>query len=92
MDARKQLLYLLENYYKGNYTTEVFADEFSRIYDQETDYDLLSNKEHELMRELSTITGRFSPFEEDLKIPNAYFNEKDVRQKATEVYLEIIQQ
>lgn len=55
MDARKQLLYLLEHYYKGNYTTEIFADEFSRIYDQETDYNLLSKKEHELMRELSII-------------------------------------
>lgn len=91
MDARKQLLYLLENYYKANYTTDVFADEFSRIYDHETDYDLLSKKEHELMRELSIITGRFSPFDEDLKIPNAYFNEEDVRKKATEVYLKLLE-
>jgi len=92
MDAREQLLYLLEHYYKGNYTTDDFADEFSRIYDHETDYDLLSGKEHELMRELSIITGRFSSFEEDLKIPNAYFNENDVRKKATEVYLKLIKQ
>lgn len=91
MDARKQLLYLLENYYKDNYTTDVFADEFSRIYDHETDYALLSKKEHELMRELSIITSRFSPFDEDLKIPNAYFNEADVRKKATEVYLKLLE-
>lgn len=89
MNAREQLMYLLEKYYEGKYETEIFAEEFSRIYDLETDYSLLSEKEHDLMKELSIVTGRFSPFEEDLKIHNAYFNENDVKTKATDVYLQL---
>jgi len=89
MDAREQLMYLLEKYYMGKYETSTFADEFSRIYDLETDYSQLSNREHELMKGLSIITARFSSNEEDLKIPNAYFSEKEVKQKATKVFLEL---
>lgn len=31
------------------------------------------------------VTSRFSPFEEDLKIPNAFYSEQEVRIKAEEV-------
>ena len=90
MDAREQLIYLLKKYYEGEYETSIFADEFSRIYDLETDYSLLSEQEDQLMGELSEIVGRFSPYEEDLKIPNAYFNEEDVKKKATDVYFQLV--
>jgi len=89
MNAKEQLIYLLKHYHIGNYTTVSFADEFLRIYNVETDYSTLSNGECKLMSELANITGRFSPYEEDLKIPNAYFSENDVRKKATEVYLKL---
>lgn len=35
------------------------------------------------------MTGRYSPFEEDLKIPNAFFNEREVKKEATDVYLRL---
>lgn len=89
MNDREQLLYLIEEYYKGKYSTEAFTDEFNRIYDLEIDYNLLTNKEHKLMKELSIITGRFSSSEEDLKISNAYFSEEDVKNKASEVYFQL---
>ena len=89
MDAKEQLYYLLEHYVTGNYTTDVFTDEFSRIYDLEMDYSLLSSTEYKLMRELSAITGRFSPFEGDIKISNAYFNEEDIKKKAKEVFFKL---
>jgi len=41
------------------------------------------------MKGLSIITARFSSNEEDLKIPNAYFSEKEVKQNATKVFLEL---
>jgi len=91
VDAKKQLYYLLEHYYKGEYTTETFADEFSRIYNLETDYRLLSDIEYKLMNELSDITERFSPFEADFEnYPNVYFSEQDVKNKATEVYQKLV--
>ena len=90
MSEKEQLYYLLKHYYEDDYTTGVFVDEFDRIYNLEVDYTTLSDEENKLMGELSVITGRFSPCEEELKIPNVYFSESDVKQKATEVYLELI--
>ena len=89
MNAKEQLYYLLEHYHIGNYTTDVFADEFSRIYELELDYEALSNREYILMKELSEIAGRFSLPEEDLAIPSAFFGENDVRKKAEEIYLKL---
>jgi len=90
MDDREQLMYLLEHYYKGDYDTNTFTDEFYRIYDLEMDYSLLSEMEHELMRKLSIIVGRYSPYEEDLKGSNLYFSEDDVKNEAANVYLKIL--
>ena len=90
LNPKEQLMYLLEHYYIGNYDTETFADEFHRIYHFEVDDKDLSAKEKNALSELSTIVARFSPFEEDLKIPNMYFSEKDVKEKATEVYLKLV--
>lgn len=92
MEPEKQLIYLLEHYYKGEYTTDIFVDEFYRVYNFEIDDFELSEKESELLSELSVITGRFSSNDEDLKITNMYFCEKDVKEKATSVYLELYQE
>jgi len=89
MDEREQLNYLLEHYYKGNYAIDVFVEEFHRIYNLELDSETIPHEEYSLMGELSVIVGRFSPFEEDLAITNVYFNENDVKKKATEVYLKL---
>ena len=90
MKAKEQLYYLLEHYFKGNYTTETFTDEFSRIYNLETDYRLLSESEHKKFGELAATTNYFSPYEEDLKnCPNLFTSAQDVKRKATEVYLEL---
>jgi hypothetical protein len=89
MNANEQLMYLLEQYHKDNYATDVFADEFSRIYNFEIDDTSLSSEEDMLMKGLSIITGCFSPYEEDLKIPNVFYEEKNVKQKASEIYLKL---
>jgi hypothetical protein len=85
MNDKEKLYYLVREYYFGNYTTEIFCDEFSIQYNTETNYDNLSEKEHKWFRELSIVTERFSPYEEDLKLPNVYFNEKQVKEKTKEV-------
>jgi len=90
LNPKEQLMYLLKHYYMGEYTTIIFVDEFHRIYNFEVTNSDLSQKELELLSELAMMTGRFSFFEEDLKIPNAFFNENDIKQKATAVYVELV--
>ncbi|WP_196595369.1 colicin immunity domain-containing protein [Pectinatus frisingensis] len=85
MTAKEKIYYLITQYKKGKYDTNTFCDQFTVIYDTEVDYDTLSKIENRLFYELSTITSRFSPYEEDLKIPNIYYGEQEVRSKVDEV-------
>lgn len=85
MTAKEKLYYLLNEFQKGKYDTITFCDQFTVIYDTEVDYDTLSKVENELFSDLSTITARFSPYEEDLKIPNIYYSEQEVKSKVDEV-------
>lgn len=83
MTPKEKLYYLLDNYLKGSYETKIFCDQFSITFNIERD-DSLTELEEEIFEELSVITNRFSPYEEDLKIPGAFFNERQVREKAIE--------
>ena len=85
MEAKEKLYYLLTEFQKGKYDTDIFCDQFTIVYDTEMDYGLLSEVENKLFNELSIITARFSPYEEDLKIPNVYYSEKEVKSKVREV-------
>jgi len=89
MKPKEQLMYLLEHYNSGDYAVDVFVNEFYRIFNFEADDSDLSQLEISLFSELSLITGRFSSCEEDLKIPNAYFSETDVKKKAKEIYFKL---
>ena len=85
MNSKEKLYYLLEKYLKGDYSTKLFSELFSDTYNLETDYDSLSVLEREFFSELSIITGRFSPFEDDLKKYDCYYNEEQVKEKVKEV-------
>lgn len=78
MTAREQLWYLVRGVINGSYEVTIFCDEFERIYNFETDNEQLSEQERTMFRSLSKMAGRFSEFEEDLKIPNVYFNKEDI--------------
>ncbi len=86
MSPKGKLYYLLEQYFLNKYTTTVFADEFTVTYDLEVDYESLTEEENALFGELCAMTARFSSDEEELQIPNVYFSEMQVKEKATEVY------
>ncbi len=49
------------------------------------DYETLSNMENKLFSELPPITSRFSPYKEDLKILNVYYDEQEVKSKVDEI-------
>lgn len=85
MEAKEKLIYLVKEYIKGKYDTNTFCDQFTLIYDIETDYELLTEQENELFSQITQYTSRYSQYEEDLRIPNMYYNEKNVFDKVKEV-------
>ena len=91
MNAKEKLYYLLKEFKEGRYDTSTFCDQFTITYDIEVDYAELSTIENKLFGELSMITARYSPFEEDLKIPNVYYDEKKVRSEVEKVLNALIQ-
>lgn len=85
MTAREQLWYLISGVVAGDYEVKTFCDEFYRVYNFETDKTQLTEQEKSEFEELFRMVARFSDFEEDLKIPNMYFGEKEILEKAKEV-------
>lgn len=81
MNEKEQLYYLINGLISGSYRITDFCSEFNRIFNLEIDYDILSKQEDESFSELSTMTGRFSDDEEDLKLPHVYFDEKQIKEK-----------
>lgn len=90
MTSKEKLYYLLLEYQKNKYDTSTFCDQFTIIFDVEIDYDTLSAVENELFNELSTITARFSSNEDDLKIPNMYYSEHEVKLKVNEILRKLL--
>ena len=68
MTARERLWYLINGVINGSYDVRTFCDEFYRIYNFETDYTKLSEKEHFEFKNLFMIIARFSDSEKDIKI------------------------
>ncbi|EAC4235409.1 TPA: hypothetical protein H1558_002242 [Listeria monocytogenes] len=54
-----------------------------KIFDLEIDYDELSKDEYTILGNVSDMAARFSDSEEDLKLPNVYYSEKQVREEVT---------
>ncbi len=78
MSEKEQLYYLIIEVLKGNYEVKTFCNEFTRIFDLEIDYKVLSKVEYECLNELADKAARFSNYEEDLKMPHVYFNEAQI--------------
>ena len=91
MNAKEKLYFLLKEFKEGRYDTSTFCDLFTITYDIEVDYEELSALENKLFGELSVITARYSPFEEDLKIRNVYYDEQKVRSEVERVLNTLIQ-
>lgn len=85
MTDREKLWSLIDALLEGKIKINRFCDDFNRIYNLEIDYNELSDQEHLLFRELNTTAGRFSEYEEDLRIPHVYYSEEEVRAEAAQV-------
>ncbi|BDR59324.1 hypothetical protein XA3_17650 [Xylocopilactobacillus apicola] len=52
----------------------------------EIDYNELSKREYEIFGEISDISARFSDDPEDLKIPNVYYSEEQIRNEVMKMW------
>ncbi|BDR59265.1 hypothetical protein [Xylocopilactobacillus apicola] len=79
MSEKEQLYELLNMLQSRQIGIKDFAKKFVKIFDLEIDYNELSKREYEMFGEISDISARFSDDPEDLKIPNVYYSEKQIR-------------
>ena len=79
------LWYLIYGLFVGSYSIKTFCSEFTRIYNLEIDYGDLTNDENKEFGDLCEMAGRFSDNLGELQIPNMYFNEREIREKAKQV-------
>lgn len=54
-----------------------------KIFDLEIDYDELSKEEYTILGNVYDMVARFSDSVEDLKLPNVYYSEKQIREEVT---------
>lgn len=79
---KRKLYWLIDQYLADKIDAWSFSNEFQDCYDLELNLKSLSKIEREAFSELSTVVGRFSPFEKDFTdCPNAFFTEEDLRAK-----------
>lgn len=82
MTKKEQLYFLLNGLDNGEIEINNFTNQFMKIFDLEIDYDELSKEEYTILGNVSDMT-RFSDSEEDLKLPNVYYSEKQIREEVT---------
>lgn len=85
MTEKEELWYLINGLLEGTYIIKTFCSEFTRIYDLEIDYDVLTDEENKEFGDLCEMAGRFSDDLEELKIPNMYFSENEIFNKVKEI-------
>lgn len=86
MQTEKEQLYTLLTELKSNkIDINQFTNKFLKIFDLEIDYDELTQEEYRLMGEVSDMSARFSDSSEDLKLPNVYYSEDQIRAEVDKV-------
>ncbi|EIU5899997.1 hypothetical protein L5Q62_001057 [Listeria monocytogenes] len=82
-DKKEQLYFLLNGLDNGEIEINTFINQFIKIFDLEIDYDELYKEEYTILGKASDMAARFSDNEEDLKLPNVYYSEKQIREEVT---------
>lgn len=89
-DDKRRLYWLIESFSSGKIDERTFCDEFYYSYDLEIDYETFSALETEAFAELSSVSSRFSEFEEDHKLDSKAFSTvEELRQKVKETQLKL---
>ena len=89
MTLRQKLQYLIEEYYKDNYTTWDFTSQFVKIFYLENDGTLTSEEEG-LMKTLAEHSKFYSPSDSDRKMYPGYKSENDIKSITTQIYTTLL--
>jgi hypothetical protein len=82
---KRRLYQLMDIYLSGKIDESTFCDEFYYSYDLEIAIDSLTDIEKEAFADLSTVSDRFSEFEEDhIKFHKCFFTAEQLKQKIIE--------
>ena len=81
MGVKEQLYYLLKYVKLGDYDINSFCDLYTNLVNLEMWKEDFTEKETAVFHELNKYTSRFSPYEEDLKLPNVFCDEKTVKEQ-----------
>jgi len=91
MSKKEQLYYLLEAYHQNKYDLVSFCDELSRILFYESNgVKELNDIEKEYFETLASITERYSPYEDDLRLSKWYVDDKTVQEAINMTYINIV--
>lgn len=77
MNQKEKITYLINEYEKNNYSTEVFCDQFEYIFFLEKDGSIPESL-YGQTEKYARIFGRFSPYEDDIK-SGVLFDENKIR-------------
>ena len=78
MSSKEQLYYLLINYYRGNYDTRSFCEQFVLIYSDGID-DYVDSNEMAMMNDFCKLAERYSPYDEDLNLSKFFINDNQFK-------------
>jgi len=81
MSVKEQLYYLIKHVKLGDYDINTFCDMFTDLVNLEMWKEDFSEKEKKAFNELNKYTSRFTPYEEDLKLPNVFYDEKTIKEQ-----------
>lgn len=81
MTEKEQLYYLLEHVSAGDYDINTFCDLFTTIFNIDIDKTTLTELELSVFSKLEGYTCRYTSNDEDLRIPNAYFDEERIKEQ-----------
>ena len=87
MAERDRLWYLINSLINGTYSPMIFCEEFTRIYDEEVDYNFLSYEEKQNFAEMSEMASWYSEDNSKLRFIDKNFSATDLIENAREIKL-----
>lgn len=84
MTDLEKVLYYIQEFLNNKIDVDTFCDKFTVFFAQEADYDTLTKKEYQILKDLEDTTSRYSPFEEEFSL-YPYKGEEEVRKKVQQV-------
>ena len=82
MTDRDELLSMINMLLERKCSVHGFCDAFVLKYAVNTDYSKLTDEDHSAFFDLFSKAERYSPYVEDLRIPNMYYSDDEIIEEA----------